>query len=141
MKQVTIAIPDNCELKQDGNTYIITEKEKKLTYEDVVKELYPNSHQKLMAGYFNSEKHLQKLIATNKLMNVAKYLNSDWQPNWSSDEDKYYIYYSNQYGGLRIDVAVSVQENNIFFKSKELAEKAIEILGEDTIKLVLCTDY
>ena len=29
MKEITIKVPDNCELKQDGNTYTIIEKEKK----------------------------------------------------------------------------------------------------------------
>ena len=28
-----------------------------------------------------------------------------------------------------------------YFKSIELARKAMEILGEETIKLALCTDY
>jgi hypothetical protein len=31
--------------------------------------------------------------------------------------------------------------NDIYFKSKELAQQAIEILGEETIKLALCTNY
>ena len=42
MKEITITVPDNCELRQDGNTYTIVEKEKKLTYEDVAKELFGN---------------------------------------------------------------------------------------------------
>lgn len=29
MKEITIRVPDNCELKRDGNTYTIVEKEKK----------------------------------------------------------------------------------------------------------------
>lgn len=29
MKEITIKVPDNCELKQDGNTYTIVEKKKK----------------------------------------------------------------------------------------------------------------
>lgn len=40
MKQITIKVPDNCELKQDGNTYIIVEKEKKLTYKDIAEKLF-----------------------------------------------------------------------------------------------------
>ena len=43
MKQITITVPDNCELKQDGNTYTIVEKEKKLTYDDIAKELFGNN--------------------------------------------------------------------------------------------------
>ena len=40
MKQITITVPDNCELKQDGNTYTIIEKEKKLTYRDIAAKLF-----------------------------------------------------------------------------------------------------
>lgn len=161
MKQITITVPDNCELKQDGHTYTIVEKKKNLTYNDVAKELFYNK-----SGFYitakgeihssdlfsnstykdatncTSQKQAEKLFAINKLMNVAKYLNGDWQPNWDKgNEPKYYIYYSNMYKTLNTDCVVSVQTNNIFFKSKELAEQAIEILGEETITLALCTDY
>ena len=160
MKQVMVTIPENCELKQDGNTYTIVEKEKKLTYEDVARKLF--SQKGFYIGnagtiesfkdtcydgisYGNnciSQKQAEKLLAINKLMNVAKYLNGDWQPDWDSvREIKYYIYYSNQYKILKIYSTVGVQSNVIFFKSKKLAEQAIEILGEETIKLALCTDY
>ena len=91
MKQITITVPDNCELKQDGNTYTIVEKEKKLTtYEDVVKKLFDaktvywiDKFGKITYGpvadtYLqnpnnaSNEQQLEKLLAINKLMNVAK---------------------------------------------------------------------
>ena len=86
MKQITIEVPDNCELKQDGNTYTIVEKEKKLTYEDILKELFYNK-----SGYYindrgdiyynssfsnvsfkdpnnyTSEQQAKKILALNKL--------------------------------------------------------------------------
>ena len=157
MKQITIKVPDNCELKQDGNTYTIIEKEEKLTYEDVAKELFGNRKDIHYIGEYGdifktkgkriydlnnctSSKQAQKLIAINKLMNIAKYFNGDWQPDWNNnDENKYYI---NTYEDkITIEYVNTVTCLDIYFKSKELAEQAIEILGEETIKLALCTDY
>lgn len=160
MKEITITVPDNCELKKDGNTYTVVEKEKKLTYEDIAKKLFDTDFNTFRIGIdgeiinykcllshscstnCTSRKQAAKLLAINKLMNVAKYLNGDWQPDWSNmKECKYYIYYSNGYKTLNIDSVLSIQNDIIFFKSRELAYQAIEILGEETIKLALCTDY
>lgn len=159
MKQITITVPDNCELKQDGNTYTVVERKKKLTYEDVARELFlkqcfyirTDGQIECVDGLpsacvmdltnCTSEKQAKKLLAINKLMNVAKYLNGDWQPDWDNVEHKYCIFYSNQHKTLEIDSYCSVQYGVICFKSKELAQQAIEILGEETIKLALCTDY
>lgn len=163
MKQITITVPDNCELKQDGNTYTVVEKEKekKLTYDDIARKLFCKDN--LVAfidvnGIINdvvnlnftdddiiapnsctSKKQAEKLLAINKLMNVAKYLNGDWQPDWNRPDEKYFILSDNSV--LTIQSVSSIQCLDIYFKSEELAEQAIEILGEETIKLALCTDY
>ena len=161
MKQITITVPDNCELKQDGNTYTIVEKENKLIYEDVADKMFPNKKYHYYidangdifkvtnspANYklpnnAKSEKQLKKLIAINKLMNVAKYLNGDWQPDWKDTNDcKYFIAPNHDAGTFDIDEDVIYQNSYVYFQSEELAQQAIEILGEDTIKLALCTDY
>ena len=159
MKQITIEVPDNCELKQNGNTYTIVEKEKKLTYDDIAKEFFNNKEgyyintsgtisfnnsfsysDSMDANNCTSEKQAKKLLAINKLMNLAKYLNGDWQPDWDyRHEKKYYIYIDNEL--IEINFVDTKQCCDIYFKSKEPAEKAIEILGEETIRLALCTDY
>ena len=162
MKQITITVPNNCELKQNGNTYTIVEKEKKLTYESVAIELFSNKqgwyieangdicfinrHPKyerfLSANSFISHKQAEKLLAINKLMIVAKYLNGDWKPDWCVyNQYKYYICYVHNYLRIEVEFNTVEQGNSIYFKSKELAKQAIEILGEETIKLALSTDY
>ena len=156
MKEITITVPDNCELKQDGNTYTVVEKEKKLTYEDVAKELFKGGQAYYVCSSglvatahcsLNSPVNCvsmvqaEKLLAINKLMNVAKYLNGDWQPDWHNGEDKYYISIEHINDELFIDFTGEFQESSIYFKSEELAQQAIGILGEETIKLALCTDY
>lgn len=158
MKQITITVPDNCELKQDGNTYTVIEKEKKLTYNDVAKELFstqcyyisPDSsitNAKILtnpdyikdATNCTSKRQAEKLLAINKLMNVAKYLNGDWQPNWDNfDDEKWAIKIEDDEIGV---TRSGYQYGDIYFISKGLAQQAIEILGEETIKLALCTDY
>lgn len=159
MKQITITVPDNYELKQDGNSYTVVEKEKKLTYDDIAKKLFYNK-----SGYYIndkgniyvnnsfsnvsfkdtnncvSEKQAKKLLAINKLMNIAKSLNGDWQPDWDyRHEKKYYIFI--EYEQIRIYYVDAVQSGDVYFKSEELAKQAIEILGEENIRLALCTDY
>lgn len=95
MKEIKITVPDNCELKQDGNTYTIIEKENNLTYESVSKDLFCKGYWYINSiGHISkantvitnsnnctSEKQARKLLAINMLMNVAKYLNGDWQAN------------------------------------------------------------
>ena len=159
MEQITITVPDNCELKQDGNTYTIVEKEKKLTYKDVAKKLFNNcccyidsdgsiKDVKNLSASPNdltncvTRRQAKKLLAINQLMNVAKYLNGDWQPDWNDAEEcKHYISLEHVNNNLSIDCTMLFQENDVYFKSEELAQQAIEILGEETIKLALCTDY
>lgn len=74
------------------------------------------------------------------LMNVAKYLNDDWQPNMcDATKNNYYIMIQdNQIMVANVSLMTCL---DVYFKSRELAEKAIEILGEETIRLALCTDY
>lgn len=142
MKQITIEIPDNCEPKQNGNTYTIVEKEKKLTYGDIKDKELPKAFYIRNDIECTSSRQYQKLLAINKLMNVAKWVNDGWQPDWDDwGQSKYYIYYSNNYKTLTIDSATIIQGNFVYFKSKELAKQAIEILGDETIKIALCTDY
>lgn len=89
-----------------------------------------------------SEKQARKLLAINQLLNVAKYLNGDWQPNWGNyNEDKYVLYFDENNEKLNIYYVHTSNLNIVYFKTKELAQKAVEILGEETIKLALSTDW
>jgi len=162
MKQITITIPDNCELKQEGDNYTIVkkvEKEKKLTYEDAAKEMflnkpfwyiekngdivsaYPPSYESFLdANNCTSEKQAEKLLAINKLMNVAKYLNGDWQHDWRNmREDK--VYFSIYCNEIRLSQTSLTNDGNVYFKSRKLAQDALIILGEETIRLALSSDY
>jgi len=135
-------------------------KKNKVTYEDVARKLFNHGFFYFLDGRGEiesigdnisyildpnnacSEKQLKKLLAINQLMNVVKYLNADWEPNWYNDEEgKYYFQINYISKNLHIDCTGSFNHSIVYFKSERLARQAIEILGEETIRLALCTDY
>lgn len=85
-----------------------------------------------------SNKQLEQLVALNKLMNVAKYLNGDWEPDWNnSRETKWCLFFD--YWKQKI-IASNWQTSYygcVYFKSEKLAYQAIEILGEEAVKKAL----
>lgn len=156
INDIMIETPEGMEAYLENNIVKFKPIEKKLAYENIAKELFENKDvwriSDLIINKYNrtgcwnyltnciSEKQAKKLLAINQLMNVAKYLNGDWQPDWNNNkESKYYIFI---YNG-KIDISNTALSNclEVYFKSKELVQQAIEILGEETIKLALCTDW
>lgn len=157
VNEIKIDVPEGTEAYLENNTIKFKPIEKKLTYRDIAKELFKYKKTYYTDAYCNiksidvadvscydannctSEKQLKKLLAINQLMNVAKYLNGDWQPDWNNrSEIKHYI---SLYGGINIYRTTDFHCLDIYFKSKELAEQAVGILGEETIRLALCTDW
>ena len=87
--------------------------------------------------FITSEKQLEQLLAINKLMNVAKYLNGDWKINWRSKQEKYYIVYDYWKYVLTVTCSNCFQSTLVYFESPSLAKQAIEILGEEEVKKAL----
>lgn len=89
-----------------------------------------------------SAHQLKKLLAINKLVNVAKYLNNGWEPDWNNlIQNKYYISYDNSNHAFSIPYCNYLQLSTIYFKTRELAERAIEILGYDYVKLAIAENW
>ena len=156
LKNLKIVPPEGMEWYQEGNEIKFRPIENKVTYESVAKALFEGKdvwrigdlviNKYNRTGCWNyltnciSEKQAQKLLAINQLMNVAKYLNGDWQPDWDNgNESKFYILVF----GNRVEIlnAFSYNYSLVYFKTQALAQQAIEILGEETIKLALLTDW
>ncbi len=80
----------------------------------------------------SSEKHINKWLAINDLINVSLYFNQSWQPSWDNEnEKKYFIICENIYEKIfNVSFCTLQAENFIFFKNKEFAEKAIDIIGK-----------
>lgn len=133
--------------KQAAEAYIA--KKKKITYEDVAKELFDGNPvfctticgeitncsadgRTTDPNNSRTSHQLEKLLALNKLMNVAVYLNpkgekADWVIAIETDKSK-------------PEIKVFPTAHNYgqpFFTSMESARQAIEILSEDVVRLAL----
>lgn len=156
-----ITPPEGYEIDEEKSTlhHIVFKKKESVTYKEVAQFLFKKNTAwflttdgKITHNFVDedfadlnnctSEKQAEKVLAFNKLLNVAKYLNGDWKPNWNDNkEDKYRIAFFHNNGKLVVLKNQTFCEVTVYFKSEELAYKAINILGEDTIKLVLSTDW
>lgn len=114
----------------------------KLTYEDVENELI-----KLGKGFplaVAGETNLQgkKLIAINKLLNVAKFLNKNEDgtlvPDFKdSNQEKWYIFIDRD-GDVHVDEELDgLNSRIVYFRTEALAKQAVEILGEEVIRTAL----
>ncbi len=158
-KEVKITAPDGYEIDKENSTFdcIKFKKKEVLTYEEVSRKLFSNGYYFINSygeivksicrptdlNNATSERQLQKLLAINMLMNVANYLNDGWKPNWNNaNEPKYYLrLFRNGKNVLETEIANVFCSEIVYFKSKNLAYQAINILGEDTICLALSTDW
>lgn len=139
-KTIEFKIPEGYIFDKENSTdSIIRFKpiKKTITYEDIVKKLYPGKCYYINNNH-TSEKQICQLLYLNKLMNVAKYLNGDWEPDWNDKfQDKYCIYYDYTDLRLKVNIGKTSCYGSVHFKSLELAKQAIEILGEDEVKKAL----
>ena len=123
--QLTIDIPEGMEIDLENSDLakgIVKFKKKYITYDDILQECPTNF------GGLRVRNHcINKIIAISQLMNIAKYYNKDWNPNWKSlMEAKYYIYYrtrSNTYG---VANTCNTNYGNIYFRSYKDAQAVID---------------
>ena len=123
--QLTIDIPEGMEIdlkNSDLANGIVKFKKKDITYDDILQECSTN-----FSGLRVRNHCLNKIIAISQLINIAKYYNGDWDPNWRSlEESKYYIYYrtrSNTYGVANTS---NTNYGNIYFRSYKDAQEVID---------------
>lgn len=114
---------------------------KSLTYDMIAMEMYREERLGINGLHLSvfSEEQANKLSAIHKLITVAKYLNGDWRPDWSDDECKWALGIDPDINKVRV-IKVSSHNINtfiIYFHTEELAEQAVQILGEETIRLAL----
>lgn len=82
-----------------------------------------------------SEKHIERWLLINDLLNVSAFLNEGWTPDWeNANEAKYII-------SLEKNMLLSKKVNTpcsfTYFKNPSLTTTAIEVLGEKQIKAML----
>ena len=153
--ELTIEIPEGKTVDWDESKKQnkIVLKDKQLTYKDVCKNLFKDGTYFIdECGEIDSvdgvqfitdpnnaptEHQLECILAKNKLANVAVYLNNGWKP--SKGDHVFTITY---YGDFKDKLIISEHyfgtgENLVLFQTLKDAKQAIEILGEETVKLAL----
>ena len=101
---------------------IVKFKKKYITYDDILQECSTNF------GELKVRNHcLNKIIAISQLMNIAKYYNGDWEPDWNNiDKYKYYIMYNSSDNTYAVDYNSIYTYSNIYFKNREDAQAVID---------------
>ena len=122
--QLTIDIPEGMEIDLENSDLakgIVKFKKHDITYKNIEDALSSENY----AGAVINTSNGIKLEALNKLMNIAKYYNGDWKPDWSdSNEYKYSIIYNrNTY---KVDYNWISISSNIYFKNKDDAQYVID---------------
>ena len=130
--------------------------EKPITYGDVLKELYlgktaywiydksiesgkQSSYNFEDAVNCTSVAQAKRMVAFNKLQNIAKYLNGDWKPDFDGNHENWSI---NKTGDdFRGTYTRNVNKANVYFKSRDLTFEAIRLMGEDSLNDLFTTDW
>ena len=147
---LTIEIPDgktvDWEESKKQNKIVLKDKRQLLSYEEICDTLdgmidiplfdTPSEDGNALVA---NEHYLECLLAKNKLANVAKYLNGEWKPKSGDVVCEFVLEGRNRnivfpLFSWDVDHCYFPQ---FVFKDAEMAERAIEILGEETIKLAL----
>lgn len=122
--QLTIDIPEGMEIDTENSSLaegIIKFKSKCITYSKIINSF--NSITNTNVYIHSSDTKALKAIA--QLMNIAKYYNGDWKPNWSDlKEHKYFIVYNNS--TYIVDYNWTSIYNKIYFKNKKDAQAVID---------------
>lgn len=166
---VEYPIPDNLQFffaedgrlmvrkKIEGEAETPDDKEgKPITYDDVLKELYYGktafwvgstriSYAITNKNSYNdinncaSEAQCKRMVAFNKLQNIAKYLNKGWKPDFCNTEKKWAIIKSVE--GFSPKYIMMTNDANVYFKSKDLANEAIRLMGEESLNDLFSTNW
>lgn len=129
---------------------------KPITYDDICRKLFfrkdawflnhdtIDSWVRTLSNYrdfYNctSEAQVKRMIAFNKLQNIAKYLNGDWKPDFDGNHKNWGI---NKDGDTFIPLYTkTLNKANTYFKNANLAYEAIRLMGEDSLNDLFSTDW
>lgn len=130
--------------------------EKPITYDDVLKELYlgktaywvydksiesgkQSSYNFEDAVNCTSVAQAKRMVAFNKLQNIAKYLNGDWKPDFDGNHENWSITKTGD--DFLATYTRNVNKANVYFKSRDLTFEAIRLMGEDSLNDLFTTDW
>ena len=133
--QLTIDIPEGMEIDIENSDFtkgIVKFKKKDITYDDILQ----------VTDYVSvriSTYYIGKILAISKLINIAKYYNGDWKPDWSNiDKLKYYITYNGSDDTYTVDYNSIYTYSNIYFKNRE---DAVAVINNPNFRDILDAVY
>lgn len=120
--QLTIDIPEGMEIDLENSDLakgIVKFRSKWLTIAEIISCEWSYSSITVSAST------RKKIIAISNLMDIAKYYNGDWEPDWNNqNEYKYSIVYNR--GIYKVDYGLMTIFSNIYFKNKKDAQAVID---------------
>lgn len=129
---------------------------KLITYGDILKELYlgktaywiydkniefgkQTSYNFEDAVNCTSVAQAKRMVAFNKLQNIAKYLNNGWVSNFNGENKNWFICIDGGKYGAKFSKWFN--DGSVFFNSEEDVEEAIRLMGEDSLNDFFSTDW
>lgn len=143
-------------IEGDGKHTNGAEEVKPITYGDILKKFYPdktaywgcdeddiNEGKQCLANYKDAvncttPSQTKRCNAFNKLLNIAKYLNNGWRPDFCNYERKWAIV--KEGGNFYPEYNQNVNDGSVYFKNKELTNEAIRLMGEESLNDLFSTD-
>lgn len=86
-----------------------------------------------------SEAQVKRLIAFNKLQNIAKYLNKGWKPKFNYNKENWAIVKEEEDFVPRYNQLTN--DGSVYFKNEDLVNEAIRLMGEDSLNDLFSTDW
>ena len=137
-----------------------TTESKPITYDDICKDLFYNKDayyldesNKVSSWVMTSSNYndfdnctsiaqAKRMIAFNKLQNIAKYINSklDWEPNFDDETESKYVIVKKG-SGYTVKYVTSTNTAQIYFLSSDHANEAIRLMGEESLNDIFSTDW
>lgn len=141
--------------KQEQESAPDTKNGDPITYDDISKELFidktaywvrsNNIEEGVIRDSYDdidncaSRAQAKRLVAFNKLQNIAKYLNEGWKPNFDGNHANWNIIKDND-----TFIAMNTKVLNkacVYFKSEYLTMEAIRIMGEESLNDLFNEDW
>lgn len=143
-------------IEGDENKPSDAEEGKPITYDDICKDLFLNkdawflnhdtidSWVQTLSNFRDldnctSKAQAKRMIAFNKLQNIAKYLNDGWKPVFDGKNQNWNICKEND-----IFIAMHTRCLNkacVYFKSEDITNEAIRLMGEESLNDLFSTDW
>lgn len=165
---VEYPIPDNLQFFFDEEGKLMVRKKtehetapdagegKPITYDEICKDLFYNKeayylddNNKVSSWAMTSSNYndfdnctsiaqAKRMVAFNKLQNIAKYLNKGWKPNFEDSSKNWYIFKDILYG---VTFNHTTNQGIVYFKNADLADEAIRLMGKDSLNDLFSTDW